>query len=196
MEHWVKCEPWAHCARDSSGQLRRMIDFANRPVRCACLGFERSLSEEICDGNASCTSSYSRAVRMRGATVGISLLFGTAGTLMLSNVQATLVKRCVLRKTEHRLHKEDANHAKAKGKKATLAADHEWSVCQVSPAVNPCGHHGQSPRSGLFRLSPRQNPIEIPTMGLKSSAASVTPSLQPSPAGCRSSTRRQTPRRE
>jgi hypothetical protein len=73
---------------------------------------------------------------MRVATVGITLLFGTAATLMLFNVSHTSDEPCMLRKTEHRLQKEDTDRANAKGKKSILPAKHERPVSQVSSAVN------------------------------------------------------------
>jgi len=164
-----------------------MIDLANRAIRHDVIGFQRQTGQTVSNGDTNGINSYHCRVKMHGAALRmrtLALLTGISRILMLLGMNSTADKPCVLCKAEHRLRKKDENCAKAQRKKLIFAGDfHEPSpLSQGSRLVNSClGTTDHSFCAGIHCSlnSQRQNLIEMPTKGLKSSAASVTPKLHP-----------------
>jgi hypothetical protein len=100
-------EPWAHCARDRSGQLRRVLDIANRTVRHERVGVQRNLSVQTDRPKVKGMSCYHGTMAMCVAAVSIALFLARSRALMLFSPFRTSDNLCILRKAEHRLRKED-----------------------------------------------------------------------------------------
>jgi hypothetical protein len=134
----VSRESRAHYARDPSGQLRRIIDLANRAIGHGVVGFQHQIDQNISNGDGIGINGcqiHGEAVRLWTLT----LLTGISGILMLLGMDSTADKPCVLCKAEHRLRKKDENRAEAQRKKLIFAGDfHEASsYLRVSSLSTP-----------------------------------------------------------
>ncbi len=74
-------EQRAHCARDASGQLRRVLDIANRSFRHDRIGVQRHLSLQADCLKTKGANRHRRTLAMCVAAVSTTLFF--AGSLML-----------------------------------------------------------------------------------------------------------------
>lgn len=106
-------EQRAHCARDASGQLRRVLDIANRSVRHDRLGVQRHLSLQADCLEAKGANRHRRTLAMCVAAVSTALFFAACRALMLFSAFDTTNKPGQLGIAESRLREKQQDRSEA-----------------------------------------------------------------------------------
>lgn len=119
-----------------SGQLRWMVDLANRAGRQDGIQFQRKAGRHTCKRDTKGIDTHC-GVRVHTALLRRTLLlFGICGTLVFLNMDATEKNTRALRKADHRLRKKYKNCANGQREEAIFPS-HSVSASPIS-GPDPC----------------------------------------------------------